>query len=80
MRHPALPFPEMVLLLNETLFVTVIFVQVLFITQQIQIMHRNVKYEDDEEVFYKLDGITNMGFFAEVGYNLHSIGFKLMKM
>ena len=42
-------------------------------------MHRNVKYEDDEEVYYKLDGITTMGFFAEVGNSVHGVCWKSLE-
>ena len=35
-------------------------------------MHRNVKYGvDDEEVFYKLDGIKGLACFAEVSISMH---------
>lgn len=37
-------------------------------------MHRNVKYGvDDEEVFYKLDGIKGLAYFAEVSVLIHGI-------
>ena len=39
-------------------------------------MHRNVKYGvDDEEVFYKLDGIKGLAYFAEVSALIHGICF-----
>jgi len=39
---------------------------------EVQIMHRNVKYGiEDEEVFYKLDGIKALACFAEIGEEDH---------
>ncbi|XP_065053219.1 carbonic anhydrase 2-like [Rhopilema esculentum] len=38
---------------------------------EIQIMHKNIKYSENEDVLYKLDGIKALAVFVEVGEEEH---------